>query len=381
MNPVAFPGPCGRKAARAFFFLLAAGCATAREGDPALEPDGTVSVLLAEREVEAARGMPAEERQGLLTVHVAGRPESPLFGDCRIEGRRLVFSPRYPFRPGLSYTARFHQSRLGGQVGGLEWAVEETFAIPAPPPGPPARVVRVTPTGDVLPENQLKFYLYFSAPMSRGEAYSRVHLREAGGKEVGLPFLELGEELWDASGTRITLFFDPGRIKRELLPREQVGPSLEAGKAYELVIDREWPDAGGRPLEAGHRKAFRVVAPDERQPDPARWALSPPRAGSKDPLDVRFDEPLDHAMLGRVLKVLGPAGAAVPGRVEIDAGETRWRFHPEGPWAAGTHGLRVDALLEDLAGNSILKPFEVDVFRPIERKSVPKFVTLPFEAR
>ena len=47
------------------------------------------------------------------------------------------------------------------------------------------------------------------------------------------PFLELDEELWSPDGTRFTLVFDPGRIKRGLKPREEAGPILEAGKSYQ----------------------------------------------------------------------------------------------------------------------------------------------------
>ena len=57
------------------------------------------------------------------------------------------------------------------------------------------------------------------------------------------PFLELDEELWSPDGDSLHLVFDPGRIKRGLKPREEVGPVLEAGKSYSLVIDREWVDA------------------------------------------------------------------------------------------------------------------------------------------
>ena len=239
----------------------------------------------------------------------------------------------------------------------------------------------VYPSRNVLPENQLKFYLHFSAPMARGEAYRRIHLIEAGGREVEMPFLELGEELWDPSGTRLTLFFDPGRIKRGLKPREEAGPSLEEGKSYTLGIDRGWIDAGGRPLKEGFTKAFRAVAPDDVQPDPSKWKIEPPRAGSRDTLTVHFKKPLDEAMLQRVVGVTDSSGGALRGRIEIDRDETRWRFTPEVPWKAGPHTLSADVELEDLAGNSIARPFEIDVFRPIERKIVSKSACLPFEVR
>ena len=107
--------------------------------------------------------------------------------------------------------------------------------------------MKVYPSRDLLPENLLQFYIFFSAPMSRGEAYRRITLLDiATGKIVDAPFLELDEELWSPDGTRFTLVFDPGRIKRGLKPREEVGPVLEAGKSYSLVIDRQWLDALGK---------------------------------------------------------------------------------------------------------------------------------------
>src|SRR6185295_9113928 len=153
----------------------------------------------------------------------------------------------------------------------------------------------------------------------------------------------------------------------------------EEGKSYTLVVDAEWPDAEGRPLRQGLRKPFKVVAPDEKQPDVRAWKVSPPKAGSRDPLTVVFNEPLDEAMLHRSLTVVDAAGSPVAGRIEIDQEETRWRLHPTSPWTPGSHKLVVDVVLEDLAGNSIERPFEVDVVRPVERSSTPRKVQLPFE--
>ncbi|MCL6608417.1 MAG: hypothetical protein K6T74_10025, partial [Geminicoccaceae bacterium] len=92
------------------------------------------------------------------------------------------------------------------------------------------------PTSDQLPENQLRFYIHFSAPMSRGEAYARIRLLDSAGKPIDAAFLELGEELWDPSGKRFTLLIDPGRIKRGLRPREDLGPVLEAGSALGFLV-------------------------------------------------------------------------------------------------------------------------------------------------
>src|SRR5262245_52114025 len=163
-----------------------------------------------------------------------------MLGAYRIEDGVLRFEPRFPLTAGLRYRAVFHPSRLPGRTGDAG-PVAAVFEVPRPQQQPTTVVEHVFPSADKLPENQLRFYLHFSAPMSRGEAYLHLRLLDAAGKAIEAPFLELGEELWDPEGVRFTLLIDPGRIKRGLKPREDVGPVLEEGKSYTLVIDKGWP--------------------------------------------------------------------------------------------------------------------------------------------
>src|SRR5262249_4461656 len=149
---------------------------------------------------------------------------------------------------------------------------------------------------------------HFSAPMSLGEAYRHIRLLDEANKPVDLPFLELDQELWDPAGKRFTLFFDPGRIKRGVKPREDVGPSLVEGKRYTLVIDSKWSDADGQPLKESFKKSFRVVAPVEKGIDVKEWKLDSPAAGSRDALKVGFPQPLDHALLQRLLWIVDAEG-------------------------------------------------------------------------
>ena len=252
------------------------------------------------------------------------------------------------------------------------------FTLPSPPQTPETRITAIYPTSDELPENLLKFYIHFSSPMSRGEAYKRIQLLDDKNQPVPAPFLELTEELWNTDMTRFTLFFEPGRIKQGLIPRLEMGPALVAGKTYTLVIDSAWRDDQNRPLVRSAKKTFRALPADHRQPDPAHWRIAPPDPNSTHELMIILDKPLDHAMLQRVLSVRDPAGRPIPGQILIDQEEKRWKFSPEKPWQPGRHSVLVETILEDTAGNSIGRPFELDLNKSNSPDS-PATVEIAFE--
>jgi hypothetical protein len=329
----------------------------------------------------------AAEWQGLFAVYVRGNVSAEsskpaaFLGTYEIKDRVLRFVPRFPLVRGVRYRAEFHPSRLPGQtVSGQKPLVAE-FLIAKPLSAAKTVVEHVYPSAETLPENQLKFYLHFSAPMSQGDVYRHIKLLRASGKPVELPFLELEKELWDAEGKRFTLIIDPGRIKRGLKPREDLGPVLERGKSFTLVIHRGWLDAEGNPLKESYRKTFRVAGPEDRCPDSRQWEMQPPPAGSRKTLTVIFPRPMDHALLLRALWVTDAAGRVVPGTPLVSDTETRWHFRPDRPWGAGKYQLVAATTLEDLAGNNLERPFEVDVFRPIQKQVKVKTIRRPFEVR
>jgi hypothetical protein len=326
-------------------------------------------------------------RQGITQ----SRDTPPLVGSYQVDGELIRFRPRFPLEPGVRYRAELDAVGLHAvaqaisPVNGLAKGKPQSatrlaaeFYLPEHPLDPSAEITAVYPTKETLPENLLRLYIHFSTPMSRGESYRHIRLVDASDKPVHRPFLELGEELWSSDGKRFTLLLDPGRIKRGLKPREELGPILEAGKSYELVIDRAWCDAAGTPLRRGFRKAFRVGPPDETSPDPKSWGLRPPRAGTRGPLEVRFPEPMDRALLDRLIAVQDGAGRLVPGQVSVAGEETIWRWTPAGPWEPGDYRLVVGTDLEDLVGNSIARPFEVDLTGPITRRVTTETVAVHF---
>ena len=120
------------------------------------------------------------------------------------------------------------------------------------------------PSADVVPENLLRVYIEFSAPMGNGVGVDFVKLVDLSGEDGAAErvepgaFLPVEANFWSPDHTRYTLFFDPGRVKDDILPNRTSGRPLRAGRKYAIDVAASWTDANGQPLEAGHRHTFRV---------------------------------------------------------------------------------------------------------------------------
>jgi len=305
-----------------------------------------------------------------LTAGSAPEADAPaMAGDYTLDGGVLTFRPQFPPSPGVTYRA---------VVRSGDRSLMADYAVPVVHAAETTTVSDVYPTSDVLPENLLKFYVHFSAPMRRGHIYDHIRLLDDSGKPVVLPFLEIDEELWDPEMKRLTLFIDPGRIKRGVEPLEDVGPVLVAGKRFKLVIDGAWEDATGRPLAKPFEKSFTVAPPDRDPPDPEKWKVTPPPAGGIAPLSLTYNEPMDHALALRMVRVADADGRQVAGAAALSDRETRWTFTPNDPWRSGSYSLVVQRTIEDLAGNNVGKPFDVDMADAPRRVEARPTVSLPF---
>ncbi len=318
--------------------------------------------------------------QAVFRVAVEGQttPARAMLGTYKADGESMIFEPRFPLAPGTEYRATFDPAKLPGQPAGKPITIKLT--VPRAD-APPAAVSAIYPSPDTLPENTLRLYIHFTAPMSRGNCYQHIKLLRADGTVVAYPFLELGEELWNPDATRFTLLFDPGRIKQGLVPREELGPPVEAGKSYSLVIDKDWTDGNGREMKESFKKAFKVSKPDDTPIDPENWKLKTPTSGGKRPLAVAFPKPLDWALLDRMVWVADAAGKVAEGTIAVSEKETKWAFTPTKPWAAGKYQLVVNTNLEDVCGNRVGSPFEIDVFKTPTRRLEVKTVSRNFDIK
>jgi hypothetical protein len=325
-----------------------------------------------------------DEWQKLLSVKAGaetGLELPPAAGTYSVVDGCIRFQPKYPFEHAVMYRAVFHPSLLPGSGSQTLGDIASTHIVPIERRKSTTVVTQVFPSASELPENLLKFYVHFSAPMSRGNIYEHIHLRDQNGKVVELPFLEIDEELWNPEMTRLTLFIDPGRIKRGVRPLEEIGAVFQAGKKYTLLIGQEWKDAEGNQLKKGYAKIFKVGPPVREPLEIGTWKINPPSANSLRPLLIRFPAPVDHALAQRMIQVTDSDGKLLRGQTSLDQEERQWRFVPETRWKPGMYRIVIDTTLEDLAGNNIGKPFEVDLFEGVERSLRKNSVSLDVQIK
>ncbi len=327
---------------------------------------------LSQVEVKKLAELPIQRLNDVIEIRIDRDGSERIMGTFELNGAQIIFTPRFPPTPGIGYRISFLSS---------QGIVKSKLTLRKVPPAKPTEIEQLFPTADVLPENTLRLYIQFTAPMTRGNVYKHLRLLDDKAKAVYLPFLELDEELWSTDGKRLTVFFDPGRVKRGLKPREEDGPILREGKSYTLVIDKAWEDETGFPLRESLKKTFKVTKPDDAAIDPKLWKLSGP-ADAKGPLKVTFEKPLDRALAERMLSVRGPDDKPVSVVVTVNATQTGVEIRPASQlWVPGKYQLVIDKRLEDVCGNRVGRPFEIDVIRRQPETADEKFVERPFTVK
>jgi hypothetical protein len=321
--------------------------------------DGSMEViapLSAARQTTVQVGkLTQDQGEAWLRVSVVdaktGKAGPPMFGAYQRRGNDLVFRPRVGLEPGRLYRAEF---------GPEKESVTVDYRVPSQTAGRVPHVVKVYPTGDVLPANHLKFYIYYSQPMRGGQAmFKQIAIVDEEGKEVYDPWLH--DEIWDEKTCCLILYIHPGRIKWGIALRDLLGPVLLPDRRYRLVVRGDMVDAEGTAIGKDYVKSFRTTAEDRQRIDLDAWKLATPTSGSRDLLAIQFGTVLDHKSLTSGLTVSDAAGKRVAGTIEIGKNEKVWNFRPDVAWSEQEHRLTVHPDLEDAAGNTPMRPFDMDL--------------------
>ena len=122
--------------------------------------------------------------------------------------------------------------RVGGGVLAIGLAVTSADGL-ATASAAPVRVLSVSPSGAVVPENLLRLSVRFDAPPP-GRVLARLALLGRHGRPLPEPFLE--QELWSPDGLTLTVLLHPGRGKTGLFPRQAWGPIPAAGAPVSSTI-------------------------------------------------------------------------------------------------------------------------------------------------
>ena len=293
-----------------------------------------------------------EQGEALLQFSLLkeGKEGSPILGSYERRGKQLVFRPRYPLTYKETYRARFGK------------AVAD-YRVPERAPTTPAVVQQVFPTSPILPANHLKFIITFSRPMQGGEdIFDQIEILDAQGNAVHDPWLR--DELWDEKSQRLILYIHPGRIKWGVLLRMLFGPVLRPDREYTLVIRAAMCDADGQPLGKDYRQKFRTSAEDRKRIAITDWKVKPVEAGSKQALAVEFNKVMDVNSLKRFITISDSKGKPVKGTIEVGKHERSWSFKPAMEWRTEEYTIAVDRQMEDVAGNTPVRPFDVDLKAP-----------------
>lgn len=329
-----------------------------------------VSVQLTDQQAEAFRQttLPFDIGKAVLRLCIRNdnNTQGPaIFSKYELRKNRLVLIPRYALSPDVTYEVVANVPGSG--------PVRRQILLPADKGGESPRVTAIYPSGRPLPANCLKFYIHFSQPMREGrKIFEQIVIRDDQNKIVPHPWRRV--ELWNEDATRLTMWIHPGRIKQGVNLREESGPVLHPGRVYRLVVTDSLRGLNGLPLETDFIRSLYVTDEDHDCPLPDRWKISVPVAGTRDPLTLNLRESIDHALLHRFITIYA-GDSRVTGDIEVTNNETIWSFTPKDPWGAEKHHVQIDGRLEDLAGNTPLRPFDRDLSQKANRQPV---LRLPF---
>jgi hypothetical protein len=287
-----------------------------------------------------------------LSVTLANS-NAAILGDVVAEGDNYVFKPLIPLSTGLTYFIYDN----GAQIGNI--IVPEDVSSKTP------QLLAIYPTIDTLPENALKIYLQFSKPMRTGQALDYVTLLDKNKDTMRNVFLNLQPELWDTTGKVLTLWLDPGRIKRDLILNRELGNPLKRSERYQLIVSGQWKDSYGIPLGKAEVKKFIAGPRNDQAIDINKWSLTIPKAGTTEALVVNTGRSLDHFLFIESISVTTVDDKSINSTASVlNSDKDRiWKFKPHANWKTGTYILKVNTRLEDLAGNNLNKVFDRDITR------------------
>lgn len=255
-----------------------------------------------------------------------------------------VFVPAVPFQAGQQYVV-------------ISQYDTSFFSIPPDASAAVPALMAIYPSCDTVPSNLLKIYLKFSEPMQESRSSRFVALfDDVSNDTIRDAFLDLKPELWNADGTTLTLWIDPGRVKQDLIPNKQLGTVLHDNHRYRLVVAKGWKSRRGVETTSNYSRPFITTSRDVNKPDIRSWTIQPGR----DTIIVDTNETLDWSLLSSSVAVW-QQDQQLEAKSFSEVCERQLMIVPKKSLERGIYTLKIDAILEDPAGNNLNRLFETDV--------------------
>jgi hypothetical protein len=210
------------------------------------------------------------------------------------------------------------------------------------------QVVSISPAARSIPANTLRLYVTFDHP-ARGVVSTRdLRLLDDAGRTIDGAFMDFGQDLWSPDGRRLTVLFDPGRVKRGVEGDGESAAPLQVGHSFTVEV-------------SGKRFHYQITPAVRTAITPQTWRLALPEVGSSQALTVTFDREMDGALLRDQLEVVDAQGRSQPGEVTASASGRVWSWRPKHYWRVGAYRLVVGSSLEDVSGNRVGEALDHEV--------------------
>ena len=201
--------------------------------------------------------------------------------------------------------------------------------------------------------------------------YAKVDLLDQNGKPVDRAILKEIPELWNHDFTQLTIWIEPGRIKRGLGPNIELGPVFQLGEKYSLRISEHFRDENGIEMDQQYVKSFVVGEADRSKLniDDVLVNYGP----DVDQVRLKFAEPIDISSSISNLIITDVNHDVISGFWQLSEGDMELIFTPHSVFKAGHYQVVLNSVIEDLAGNNFNRNFDQKLREKREKETAEQF--------
>ncbi|SHI41249.1 hypothetical protein [Aquimarina spongiae] len=293
--------------------------------------------------IDDSNKVPKIYRGHLLEEEIT-KTRTAILGKTIQEKGRIRFTPFVPFNWEQDYTIVYNRTYT-------------YFHLKIPDDYQFISVKGVYPSADEVPANLLKWYVQFSKPINETAIYDHIHFLNRSGDTIPRAVLDFTNALISEDSKLLTVWIEPGRQKRDLIPNQELGPVFEEGKTYTLVISGI-KDQAGVQMKDHFTKQFQVAKADRQQPDIHSWKITPPKRNTQLQLIIDCKESLDYGSTIESMQIVDSNNNLIEGNWQFSNKESTLSFNPLKKWNKESYTVFFNPKLEDLAGNNLDRLFD-----------------------